>query len=200
MVKPAKVGAHNQTGALLMRLALSLTLLLTTASPIWAEMPAPEGHVLLTLGGAVTETNLPPRGENGGGLHGFLEVQHNGAAGFDAAMLNMLDQVEITIPYGPEGNQRDIRFSGPYLSVVMELVGAKGKTAKPMAMDGYQSEIPWDSIAAHQPIVATHADGSPMGIGGYGPTMIVFPPTDDPELAQEQSGQQVWALAYIGVE
>jgi len=39
-----------------------------------------------------------------------------------------------------------------------------------------------------------------MGIGGYGPTMIVFPPTDDADLAQEQSGQQVWALAYIGVE
>ncbi|KIC42992.1 hypothetical protein RA27_06625 [Ruegeria sp. ANG-R] len=183
-----------------MRLALPLAFVLTTSLPAWAEMPEPQGHVLLTLGGAVTETNLPARDEGDGGLLGYLEVQHSGAAGFDAAMLDRLEQVEITIPYGPEGNQRDIAFSGPRLSDLMIMAGAEGKTAKPMAMDGYQSEIPWNSIAAHQPIVATHADGSPMGIGGYGPTMIVFPPADDPELAQEQSGQQVWALAYIGVE
>ena len=183
-----------------MRLALPLSLLLTTALPVLAEMPAPHGHVLLTLGGAVTETNLPARGEDDGGLLGYLEVQHDGAAGFDAATLDGLPQTEITIPYGPEGNQRDITFSGPLLSDLMALAGAEGKTAKPMAMDGYQAEIPWDSIAAHQPIVATHADGAPMGIGGYGPTMIVFPSTDDTDLAQEQAGQQVWALAYIGVE
>ncbi len=183
-----------------MRLALPLSLMLTTALPLWADMPAPQGHVLLTLGGAVTETNLPARGENDGGLLGYLEVQHDGAAGFDAVMLDGLEQVEITIAYGPEGNQRDIAFSGPRLSDVMTMAGAEGKTAKPMALDGYQAEIPWDSISAHQPIVATHADSNPMGIGGYGPTMIVFPPTDDPDLAQEQASQQVWALAYIGIE
>lgn len=183
-----------------MRLALPFALLLTTSIPAWADMPTLNGHVLLTLGGNVTETNLPARGENDGGLLGYLEVQHDGAAGFDAAMLDGLEQVEITVTYGPEGNQRDIAFSGPHLSDVMVMAGAEGKTAKPMAMDGYQSEIPWDSIAAHQPIVATHADGKPMGIGGYGPTMIVFPPTNDEGLAQEQSGQQVWALAYIGIE
>ncbi|MCG7521189.1 hypothetical protein [Ruegeria sp. Ofav3-42] len=183
-----------------MRLALPLALLLTTSLPAWAEMPAPTGHVLLTLGGAVTETNLPARGENDGGLLGYLEVQYNGAAGFDAAMLDGLEQIEITILYGPEDSQRDIAFSGPRLSEVMMLAGAESKTAKPMALDGYQSEIPWDSITANQPIVATHADGAPMGIGGYGPTMIVFPPTDDADLAAEQAGQQVWAIAYIGIE
>ncbi|WP_170330828.1 hypothetical protein [Ruegeria arenilitoris] len=183
-----------------MRLALPFAVLLSTSMPAWAEMPAPQGHVLLTLGGAVTETNLPARGEDDGGLLGYLEVQHDGAAGFDAAMLDRMDQTKITISYGPEGNKRDIAFSGPRLSDVMIMAGAEGKAATPVAMDGYQSEIPWESIAAHQPIVATHADGVPMGIGGYGPTMIVFPPTDDADLAQEQSGQQVWAIAYIGIE
>ncbi|NVO55539.1 hypothetical protein HW561_07040 [Rhodobacteraceae bacterium B1Z28] len=183
-----------------MRLALPLSILLTTAMPVWAEMPPPDDHVLLTLGGAVAESNLPARGENDGGLFGFLEIIHDGAAGFDADMLNEMEQVEITVPYGPEGNQRDVTFTGPHLSDIMTQAGAEGKMAKPMAMDGYQAEIPWDSIATHQPIVATHADGLPMGIGGYGPTMIVFPPTDDEDLAQEQSGQQVWALVYIGIE
>ncbi len=183
-----------------MRLALPLSLLLSAALPAWAEMPAPKGHVLVTIGGAVSETNLPERGENDGGLLGFLGVSHAGAAGLDADMLESLQQIEITIVYGTEDNQQDITFKGPLLSEVMTMAGAEGKMAMPMAMDGYQAEIPWNSIETYQPILATHADGSPMGIGGYGPTMIVFPPTDDPDLAQEQSGQQVWALAYIGVE
>ena len=183
-----------------MRLALPLSLLLSTALPAFADMPAPQGHVLVTLGGAVSETNLPPRGENDGGLLGYLEVEHNGAAGFDAALLDSLPQVTITKPYGPPENQRDYVFSGPLLSDVMTMAGAKGKTARPMAMDGYQADIPWTDITTHQPILATHADGAPMGIGGYGPTMIVFPPTDDAEAAQAQLSQQVWALAYIGIE
>ncbi|WP_171126582.1 MULTISPECIES: hypothetical protein [unclassified Ruegeria] len=183
-----------------MRLALPLTLLLSSALPALAEMPAPQGHVLVTLGGAVSETNLPARGENEGGLLGFLEVTHDGAAGFDAALLDSLPQVKITIPYGPPEHQRDFTFSGPLLSEVMTMAGAEGKTARPMAMDGYQAEIPWDSISTYQPILATHADGAPMGIGGYGPTMIVFPPSQNQDVADEQAGQQVWALAYIEVE
>ncbi len=39
-----------------------------------------------------------------------------------------------------------------------------------------------------------------MGIGGYGPTMIVFPPTKIEELSQTHAGQQVWAIAYIEIE
>ncbi len=183
-----------------MRLSLPLSLLLSYALPVLAEMPAPQGHVLVTLGGTVTETNLPARGENGGGLLGFLEVTHDGAAGFDAALLDSLPQVQITIPYGPPDHQRDYTFSGPLLSDVMILAGAEGKTARPMAMDGYQAEIPWDSISTYKPILATHADGAPMGVGGYGPTMIVFPPTDDADAADAQASQQVWALAYIGIE
>lgn len=183
-----------------MRHALPFALLLSTALPALAEMPAPTGHVLLTLGGAVTETNLPPRGENDGGLLGHLDIVHDGAAGFDAAMLDGLKQIDITIPYGPPENQRDYAFSGPLLSEVMTLAGAEGKSALPMALDGYQAEIEWDSIMTHQPIVATHADGAPMGIGGYGPTMIVFPPSDDADQTKKQAGQQVWAIAYIAVE
>ncbi|SDW31560.1 hypothetical protein SAMN05444358_101483 [Ruegeria halocynthiae] len=183
-----------------MRRALPFALLLSTALPAWAELAPPEGHVILTMGGAVDETNLPARGEDDGGLLGFLEITHDGAAGFDAFMLDGLEQIEITIPYGPPDNQRIYTFSGPLLSDVMALAGAAGKTALPMAMDGYQAEIRWQSIETHQPIVATRADGIPMGIGGYGPTMIVFPPTDDSELAQEQASQQVWAIAYIAIE
>ncbi len=183
-----------------MRLALPVILLLTSALPAISDLPAPQGHVLITLGGNVSETNLPARAEDDGGLLGFLGVSHDGAVGYDAAMLDSLPQIEITIPYGTEDNLRDITFSGPLLSDIMIMVGAEGKTAIPMAMDGYRAEISWQNISAYRPILATHADGAPMGIGGYGPTMIVFPPTENEDIADEQAGQQVWALAYISVE
>ncbi len=116
------------------RLTLPLALLLPAALQAWAEMPAPQGHILLTLGGAVSETNLPARGENDGGLLGHPEVTHAGAASFDAAMLDNLDQIEVTIPYGPPDNKRAYTFSGPLLSKVMAIAGAEGKSALPMAI------------------------------------------------------------------
>ncbi|WP_299637302.1 hypothetical protein [uncultured Ruegeria sp.] len=179
---------------------LSFALLLSAALPALADLPQPQGHVLLTLGGAVSETNLPARGQNDGGLLSYLEVTHDGAAGFDAAMLDGLEQFEITIPYGAPGNERDHRFSGPLLSDVMTMAGAEGKTALPMALDGYQAAIDWNSITTYKPIIATHSDGAPMGIGGYGPTMIVFPPTENVDQSAKQAAQQVWAIAYIAVE
>lgn len=187
-----------------MPLALARTAVLTTALllplPSWAEVGAPTGPVIVTLGGGVGESNLPARGPDQGGLFGFLEVEFDRAVGLDAAMLNALPQTTITIPYGPEDNQSDYAFSGPALKAVMEMAGASGKSALPMAMDGYQAEIPWDMIERLNPILATHADGTPMGIGGYGPTMVVFPPTQNAEDAAVIAAKQVWAIAYIGIE
>lgn len=183
-----------------MRFALPLCLSLLVSVPAMAEIEAPQGHVLITLGGNVTETNLPARTSEDGGLFGFLEIAYERATGFDAAMLDGLPQVEIMISYGPEGKERDITFTGPLLQDVMEMAGASGTTAKPMAMDGYQAEISWSDIETSQPILATHADGAPMGIGAYGPTMIVFPHSEDPEVQEAQAAQQVWALAFIEIE
>ena len=165
-----------------------------------AETAAPTGHVLITLGGAVEHSNLPPRQPDDGGLFGYLEVTYDMAMGFDADMLDAFEQVEVTIPYGPEGNRRDIAFSGPRLADVIEAAGGTGKTARPMALDGYQAEIAWADVVSFAPILATRADGAPMGLGSYGPTMIVFPATDDAEVRERQAAQQVWALAYIGIE
>ncbi len=97
-----------------MRRALPLALLLSTALPALAELPTPKGHVILTLGGAVGETNLPARAEDDGGLLGYLEVTHMGAAGFDQAMLDGLAQVEITIPYGPSEKTAHLYLLWPF--------------------------------------------------------------------------------------
>lgn len=178
----------------------ALCVALLSPLPVMSDIAAPTGPVLVVLGGAVDESNLPARSTGDGGLFGFLEVEYDAAVGLDETMLANLQQQTITIPYGPEDNQRDHAFSGPALADVMTLAGAAGKSALPMAMDGYQAEIPWEMIEHLNPILATHADGTPMGIGGYGPTMVVFPSTDNAEYAEAIPGLQVWAIAYIGIE
>lgn len=71
----------------------------------FAGVDAPKGHVLVTLGGAVSKTNLPVRRDKDGGLFGSHEITCENAVGFDEAMLNALDQVEITILCGPTDKQ-----------------------------------------------------------------------------------------------
>lgn len=161
-----------------------------------AQMPPPTGPVILTVGGTLPEGNIAPSGE--GGLFARLDVSFATGVGFDATMLTQqIQQGRVTLPaYGP---WQDVTFTGPYLSMVMAAAGALGQPARLVGLDGYQVEIPWDNIAALRPIVATHVNGRPLALGGYGPTAIVYPDYEDAALQEELEALQVWALAYIGV-
>ncbi|MEM6904314.1 MAG: hypothetical protein AAF568_00325, partial [Pseudomonadota bacterium] len=77
--------------------------------------------------------------------------------------------------------------------------GAEGPIVTLMALDGYAFDISTEMIALHKPILATHRDGQPLGIGDIGPAVTVFPPTPDPVLAESFSERQVWALFFIEV-
>ncbi len=181
-----------------MRLLSALCLSLALALPAWAELSDPSGPTLVTLGGAIETSNRGPSTEEDLTVLGKMGLTFEKGAAFDAAMLAALPQVEIatTLP----GSEVPATFSGPPLSAVMEAVGADGKSAFPMALDGYQIELPWALISAHEPILATHVDGKPLGIGDIGPTMTVFPVVEDTALYESFLGLQVWATFYIEVE
>lgn len=180
--------------------ALALIASLLVPLPALAELAQPSSHVLVTFGGAITESNLPAYDENSGGVFAYMDISYKAGAGFDAGMLATMPAHEITIPLGPEENMNDITMSGPHLSDVLKMLGATGKSVTPVAMDGYQAEIPWDLINAHNPILATHGDGEPLPIGTYGPAMIVFPPSDDAETQETLVSKQVWAIIYVDVK
>ena len=180
-----------------MRILLAFCLSILLSQPSLAEIEAPTGPVLLTVGGAVETGNRGPSTEED-----VTEVwpgrPYPLGVAFDGAMLAALPQAEITTKM--PGSDTSAVFSGPRLSAVMEAASAAGKSAFPMALDGYQIEIPWDVIEAHEPILATHVDGMPLGIGDIGPTMTVFPVIDDSELYEDFLALQVWATFYIDVE
>ncbi|MEM7710164.1 MAG: hypothetical protein AAF264_05325, partial [Pseudomonadota bacterium] len=168
------------------------------AQPATAEIAAPEGQVLVTLGGAVAEGNRGASTEDDLTVLGKLGAVFETGIALDAAMLAALPAREIatTLP----GSDVPATFSGPTLAAVMTMAGAEGQLAIPFALDGYQAEIPWEMIEAHDPILATHLDGAPLAIGGLGPTMTVFPVVEDAEVYESFLALQVWATVYLGIE
>lgn len=182
-----------------MRLFLPVFLGLGLATSVVAQdMPAPEGRIVLTVSGDLPGSNAPAAKPDDVNFAGYLDLEYDKAMAFDDLMLARLSQHQITANLLDTG--RDITYSGPLLSDVLRASGAEGKAALPMALDGYQAEIPWNSIAAHQPILATHADGKPLAIGGLGPAMVVFPVVEDAELYKSFDAMQVFATFYIEVE
>ena len=163
-----------------------------------ADMPAPQGRVLVTVGGDLPEGNMPPGHEDDVGFFGFLDLNFATAVGFDDAALAAMEQGQITL--AEFGAMRDVTFTGPYLAAVMTAAGAAERTAKPVALDGYQVDITWDNQIGLRPILATHANGRPLGLGGFGPATIIYPPQKDAALQEELDALQVWAVAFIGVE
>lgn len=181
-----------------MRTVLYAALAASLALPALAEVPEPDGLVVLTLGGAVTEGNSAAPDPTKLGFFRYLELDYTAGAGFDMAMLDALPQKEIaTTPYGPD---TEGTYAGPTLAGLLEALGASGKTALPMAMDGYQVEIPWDIIEKHDPIIATTFNGAPLAIGQLGPTVVIFPPVEDEALRADLEALSVFAVAFIGVE
>lgn len=177
---------------------LAVLTALACATPAWAEIAAPDGQVLLTIGGAIPAGNRGPSTEEDLSVLGKLGATFETGIALDAEMLAGLPSKEIatTLP----GSDVPATFSGPTLAAVMEMAGASGKLALPLALDGYQVEIPWDMIETYDPILATHVDGAPLGIGDLGPTMTVFPVVDDAEVYESFLALQVWATVYLGVE
>ncbi len=177
---------------------LLLAVALTFTTSVLAETREPEGRVLITVGGDIQERNDAAPDPTKLGFFRYLELEFNNGVAFDEAMLAALPQSEIvTAPYGEDTRGT---YTGPALSEVLTFVGGEGKTAMPMALDGYQVEIPWETIEKHNPLLATHFNGVPVPVGQLGPALIVFPTVDDTELAEELEALSGFAIVFIGVE
>ena len=120
------------------------------------------------------------------------------AAVFDREMLEGLgvETVTTTTPWhtGPQ------KFEGVRLSKLMEVVGAKGKTLKALALNDYVTQIPLTDFADHSPILALKRDGEYMPVRDKGPLFIVYPYDSKPELkSQTYYGRSAWQLKRLEV-
>lgn len=158
----------------------SAFLLVTLVAPALADLPTPTGAVILTIEGAISETNTP-----------------TGAA-FDLTMLQALPTAGFeTSTIWTVGKSR---FDGVPLKTLLDAVGAAGGTVTATALNNYTVQFPMDAIEDDFPIVAYHIDGKPFSRRDKGPLWIVFPYDSGSNYQTELVyGRSIWHLAGLKV-
>jgi hypothetical protein len=141
-------------------------------------LEAPTGPVLLSVSGALTHTN------------------DNGAASFDMALLAALPQHSFSTktPWYPQPR----KFTGVLVRDLLGTVGAKGSTARAVALNDYRADMPTDDLVQHGAMIAYLLDDQPMPVREKGPLVIIFPFSDRPELRTAvHYSRAVWQLKSL---
>ena len=148
--------------------------------PARAEMAAPTGEVILTVSGAIAETNSP-----------------EGAA-FDMEMLQALPATSFeTTTTWTEGPHT---FEGVPLKALLDAVGAEGGKIAATALNSYSVDIPLDAVEDAAPIIAYHIDGETFSRRDKGPLWIVFPyDSSDKYQSELVYGWSIWQLAGLTI-
>lgn len=178
-------------------LAVALTLALCSAAQA-QSLKAPTGPVLVTVTGAVSNTNRGPFNPDQDIFFKNQQVKFQRAAAFDLAMLEALAQRTVEADY-PQGGPLH-KFEGPLLRDVLKAAGATGKAVHVLAIDGYNQEIEMRELEQWPILLALKEDGKYMPLGGFGPMRVVFPRRDVPALADRNDDKWVWGVVQIGVE
>lgn len=152
---------------------------LLNPAPARADLPTPSGPVILTVSGAITETN------------------GDGVARFDREMLKALDWREIeTFTSFTSGPQR---FAGPTLASLLEAVGAQGSRLNATAINDYFVEIPVAHASEHDVLLAMEMNGKPMRIRDKGPIWVVYPLSEEEAAGKPFDTEMIWQLNRIEV-
>jgi hypothetical protein len=86
------------------------------------------------------------------------------------------------------------------MTKVMQLVQAKGKTIRALALNDYETQIPMEDFAKFNVILALKRDGEYMPVRDKGPLFIVYPYDSTPELkSQTYYGRSAWQLKKLQV-
>ena len=143
-------------------------------------LDAPKGKVVLSVVGAVGQTNA------------------DGRADFDMAMLEAMPQHSFTTttPWFKEPRQ----FTGPLLRDVLAASGAKGTVMLAVALNDYKVEIPVEDALRHKVLMATRLDGQPMSLRDKGPLFIIYPYDESADLRSERFySRSAWQLRTLEV-
>lgn len=169
---------------------------LVQADRIHADSNA-DGTVILTVTGDVNNPNRGAYDPAVDKFFGFNDVEFDKGAQFDLAALQSLNMVQINADF-PKGGQV-YQYEGPLLIDVLKAAGAEGSKVTLQALDGYAIEVSREELEAAGAVLALKRDGSALGIGGFGPTQVVFPRADRSELSDMNDDNWIWSIFHISV-
>ncbi|WP_227384025.1 hypothetical protein [Microvirga rosea] len=143
-------------------------------------LPLPTGPVILTITGAIEQTNAP------------------GQARFDRAMLEALGVTSFTT--GSVWADHPQLFEGVPLKAVLERVGANGTSMLASALNDYEIAIPFEDLK-FSPLLATKVDGRALTLRDKGPLWMVYPRDEYDELRDNRyESRWVWQLNRLRIE
>lgn len=159
-------------------LSVGLMLFASSTMVSAADLAKPAGEVVLTVSGAIANTN------------------GDGKAAFDLDMLKALPVTTFkTKTTWTEGERS---FTGVSMQALLAAVGSTGTIAKSIALNDYGVEIPTSDAVADGPIVAYLMDDQPMPVREKGPLWIVYPFDAKPEYRTEATyAKSIWQLSRI---
>ena len=162
------------------------------------------GPVVLTIAGAIERSNRGPTDAVIDQMMHKQNVQFERAFAFDLAALEKLPQITInpTLEYDSKPHQ----LRGPHLAAVLDMLGANKDAETQIvfhSVDGYMPQLSFSQLRQSGYILATHIDGQPMAIGGFGPIFAIYDADRIAEQAQKPLNQRFalcpWGLYCIEV-
>jgi hypothetical protein len=163
------------------KMALVAGLAAPLALPALADgLAAPKGDIVLTLSGAISQTNAP------------------GLAKFDLEMLQAMPAT--TFKTTTNWTAGATSFTGVSLKALLAAAGATGQSLHAGALNDYAVDIPASDAVDGGPIVAYLQDGKPMSPRDKGPLWIVYPFDSKTEYKTEEVySRAIWQLSKIEV-
>ena len=165
---------------------------------IGSDLGAPVGPVVLTVAGNIANSNRPPYRDRLDVFFRYHERTFDTAFAFDRAMLEGLGVTEIRIEHKGWGGAMTV--SGPRLADVLRTAGWRGGPLATLALDGFETRMSRADVDAHDWVLATRAEGRPLGIGERGPLWLVYDPPGDRPATDEEADTWPWALFLIRCE
>ena len=159
-----------------------LLLAATVAMPALAGEPLPEpsGRVILTISGAIENTN------------------GDGVARFDRAMLERIGVTRIDT--STSWTDGVTKFEGVLARDLLKAVGATGENVSARALNDYAIDIPFSDFESYDVLFAFRMDGVDLTPRDKGPLWIVYPRDENPELRnQNVDAKWLWQLAKLDV-
>ena len=153
--------------------------ILTSGVAICEPLEKPAGKVLLTIEGAIKNTNV------------------DGKAQFDREMLLKLGINTITTT--SFWIDEKSTYEGVLASDIMRAVGAYGKTIKATALNDYTVDIPMSDFEKYGVLFALKINGKTLTARDKGPIWPIYPRDDFPEL-QNRAADKKWIYMIYKME
>ncbi len=117
----------------------------------------------------------------------------------DLAAVEALPQVEFTTE--TPWTSGDQRFSGPSLGTLAALGGVPVSSARIIALNDYEMDVPAEDWETNGAILATRLNGENMRVAEKGPYWVMYPISSDSKLnTQFYHGRMVWQVKSIDFE